>query len=405
MSEANGRDIPVKDATSGADDSIELTVVMPCLNEADTLAVCVQKALRAMREAGIRGEVIVSDNGSVDGSREIAVREGARLVDAPERGYGNALMAGIAAARGQFVLMGDADDSYDFLELPKFVEKLRMGFDMAQGCRLPRGGGRTLPGAMPFTHRWLGNPMFSLMARVMFHSPIHDIYCGMRGFRKDWYEKLGQRCMGMEFATEMIIKTALLGGRIAEIPITLHPDGRKRHAPHLRTLRDGWRTLRFFLIFCPKWLFLVPGALVFLAGLAGYAGILPFALEAQGSLGIPFLICSSLMMLMGWQAMLFSVLANAFAAGESFIPVDPFFNRLFQVLPIEKGLPIGLAVFLGGAAMLTWVTAGWWLGGMEPLGHAATIRWILPGFTLVALGFQTILSGFFISILGLRRKV
>src|SRR5262245_32245392 len=232
---------------AGEDESRpELSVVIPCLNEADTIGTCVEKAQRALREAAIVGEVVVADNGSTDGSREIAARLGARVVAVAERGYGNALMGGIAAARGRFVLMGDADDSYDFLELPKFVARLREGHDLVQGCRLPAGGGTVRPGAMPFLHRYLGNPLFSMLARWWFAAPIHDVYCGMRGFRKAWYERLGQRCTGMEFATEMIVKSSLFGASIAEVPITLHPDGRRAHAPHLRTFRDGWRTLRFF---------------------------------------------------------------------------------------------------------------------------------------------------------------
>src|SRR5262249_46527630 len=260
---------------------IEVSVVMPCLNEADTLGTCVGKARRALDQAGIAGEVIVADNGSTDGSREMAAHLGARLIDVPAKGYGNALMRGIAAARGRYVIMGDADDSYDFGEIPKFVEKLREGYDLVQGCRLPAGGGIVKTGAMPLTHRWIGNPMFSALGRHWFHSPVHDIYCGMRGFTKELYQRLEQRCSGMEFATEMIIKSSLRGERIGEVPITLHPDGRKAHAPHLKTVRDGWRTLRFFMMYSPRWLFLIPGALLILFGLAGYAMAMP-ALSFKG---------------------------------------------------------------------------------------------------------------------------
>ena len=215
--------------------SPEVSVVMPCLNEADTLDVCLEKAQRALCEHQIAGEIIVADNGSTDGSQAIAARRGARVVHVESKGYGNALMGGIAAVRGRFVIMGDADDSYDFLEIPRFVEKLREGFDVVQGCRLPSGGGKVMPGAMPLSHRWWGNPMFSSMTRRMFHAPIHDVYCGMRGFTKEFYDRLCPRCTGMEFATEMIIKASLYGERIAEVPITLYPDGRKSHAPHLKT--------------------------------------------------------------------------------------------------------------------------------------------------------------------------
>ena len=254
---------------------IELSIVMPCLNEADTLATCIEKAQRAMREANINGEILIADNGSTDRSPEIARGLGARVIHVEEKGYGNALMGGINAARGTYVIMGDADDSYDFLDIAKFVHKLREGYDLVQGCRLPSGGGTVLPGAMPFLHRWWGNPMFSLFARWWFNAPINDVYCGLRGFRKDFYQRLDQRCTGMEFATEMIIKSSLYQAKIAEVPIHLHPDGRKAHAPHLKTFRDGWRTLRFFLMYSPRWLFLHPGILLIAIGILGYCLALP----------------------------------------------------------------------------------------------------------------------------------
>src|SRR4029453_19322491 len=218
--------------------SIEVSVVIPCLNEADTVVTCIEKAQRALREHNIVGEIIVADNGSTDGSPTLAGDMGARVVHVRDKGYGHALMGGIAAARGEFLIMGDADDSYDFLEIPKFVTKLREGFDLVQGCRLPSGGGRVMPGAMPLLHRWLGNPLFSLMARHMFRAPVHDVYCGLRGFTKEFYNGLHQSCTGMEFATEMIIKSGLYGAKVAEVPITLHPDGRKAHPSHLRTFRS-----------------------------------------------------------------------------------------------------------------------------------------------------------------------
>jgi glycosyltransferase involved in cell wall biosynthesis len=240
-------------------ESVELSVVMPCLNESDTIGICVEKAIRAMREAGIDGEVVVADNGSTDNSKRIASSLGARTVDVRERGYGSALMGGIEASRGKFILMGDCDDSYDFLEIPAFVSQLRNGFDLVQGCRLPRGGGRVLPGAMPFLHRWIGNPILSWLVRRMFRIPIHDVYCGMRGFTPELYRRLDLRSPGMEFATEMIIKSGLHGASMTQVPITLHPDGRKVHGPHLRTFRDGWRTLRLFLVFSPRWTFFRQG--------------------------------------------------------------------------------------------------------------------------------------------------
>ena len=224
-------------------DELELSVVMPCLNEADTLETCITKAQEAMRAAGVPGEVVVADNGSTDDSVKIAERCGAVVVEVADRGYGSALMGGIDSARGRYVLIGDADDSYDFLEVSSFVEKLREGNELVQGCRLPAGGGTILPGAMPILHRWLGNPLLTTMMQLMFRAPVHDAYCGMRAFTRDLYARLALRCTGMEFATEMIIKATLQGANMAEVPITLHPDGRRTHGPHLRTFRDGWRTL------------------------------------------------------------------------------------------------------------------------------------------------------------------
>lgn len=225
----------------------ELSVVLPCLNEADTVRLCVEKARRALAAGGIAGEVVVADNGSTDESRAIAAQLGARVILVETKGYGAALMGGIAAAQGRFIIMGDADDSYDFLDVPKFLGKLREGFDLVAGCRLPSGGGTVMPGAMPFLHRWIGNPMFTFLVRWWFRAPVHDAYCGMRGFTRELYGRLGQKSIGMEFAIEMLIKSSQLRARIAEVPITLHPDGRKAHAPHLKTFRDGWRTLRFLL--------------------------------------------------------------------------------------------------------------------------------------------------------------
>jgi glycosyltransferase involved in cell wall biosynthesis len=231
---------------------MQLSVVIPCLNESDTIATCVENARSTIAELDSESEVIVADNGSVDGSQALALAAGARIVPVPEKGYGNALMGGIDAAKGRYVILGDADDSYDFRQIPLFLEKLRAGNELVVGCRLPSGGGQVLPGAMPWLHRWLGNPMFSLLARSWFHAPIHDVNCGMRGLSKDLYRRLEQRCTGMAFATEMVIKACLLGAKIAELPVTLKPDGRKNHPPHLRTFRDGWDTLRVFLYFNPR---------------------------------------------------------------------------------------------------------------------------------------------------------
>ena len=392
---------PESDETSG----VEVSIVMPCLNESDTLAICIGKAQRALQENSILGEIIVADNGSTDGSVAIAARMGARVVHVEAKGYGSALMGGIAAARGRFVIMGDADDSYDFLEIPRFVERLRQGYDLVQGCRLPAGGGKIMPGAMPFLHRWWGNPMFSAMVRHWFWAQtLHDVYCGLRGFTKECYNRLSQRCTGMEFATEMIIKASLFGEKIAEVPITLHPDGRKSHAPHLKTFRDGWRTLRFFLMYSPRWLFLIPGVLLVLLGLLGYG----LAMPGIHLWGVTFdahtLLFASLAILCGYQSILFSIFTKTFGIAEGLMPENRYVTRFFRVINLERGLIIAGGALLMGCALLLTAVNEWRLVGFGPLDYAKTMRLVVPGVTLTALSFQTILSSFFVSILGMRRR-
>jgi glycosyltransferase involved in cell wall biosynthesis len=386
-----------------ADGAIEVTAVMPCLNEADTLATCVKKAQRALREHGIAGEVVVADNGSTDGSQAIARELGARVIDVPERGYGNALRGGIAAARGRFVLMGDADDSYDWLEIPRFVAKWREGYELVQGCRLPSGGGRILPGAMPFLHRWVGNPMFSWMVRTWFGARIHDVYCGLRGFSREFYQGLDQRTGGMEFATEMIIRASLRGARVAEVPITLHPDGRKAHAPHLKTFRDGWRTLRFFLMYTPGRLFLWPGLAFLVLGLAGYALGLPAAHVGTARLGAHTLLVASMALIVGLQAVLFALLAKTFAVREGLLVPDrrvEAFRRLFR---LERGLVVGLLAIVIGLGLVAETAHRWYRSGFGDLDYANTMRWVVPGVTLVACGVQVMFGSFLLSILEMGR--
>ena len=383
---------------------VEVSIVMPCLNEADTLATCLKKARRALDENQIAGEIIVADNGSTDGSQKIATDLGARVVPVPVKGYGNALMGGIAAARGVFIIMGDADDSYDFLEIPRFVKKGREGFALVQGCRLPAGGGTVLPGAMPFLHRWWGNPMFTFFARWWFGAPIHDVYCGLRGFTKAHYETLDQRCTGMEFATEMIIKSSLNGAKIAEVPITLHPDGRKAHAPHLKTFRDGWRTLRFFLLFSPRWLFLAPGALLILLGVLGYGLAMPGVTLGKMTFDAHTLLFASLSILCGYQSIQFAIFSKTFAVYSGLIPESTRLNRFFRMFTLEGGLFAAAIMLLSGLGLLLTAINQWRLAGFGHLDYASTMRLVVPGATLTALGFQTFLSSFFISILGLKRR-
>jgi glycosyltransferase involved in cell wall biosynthesis len=382
----------------------EVSIIMPCLNEADTLAACIGKARRALNEQNIPGEIIVADNGSTDGSQAIATKLGARLVHVRDKGYGSALMGGILAARGKFIIMGDADDSYDFLETPKFVEKLREGYDIVQGCRLPSGGGTLKRGAMPFLHRTWGNPMFSFIARWWFRSPLHDVYCGLRGFRKDVYSLLDQRCTGMEFATEMIIKASLYKAKIAEVPITLHPDGRKDRAPHLRTFRDGWRTIRLFFMCSPRWLFLVPGIMLIFLGVAGYAIAMPGMTLGGVTFDAHTLLFASLAILCGYQSVIFAILTKTFAISEGLLPEDARMNRFFELVNLERGLISSSIIFLTGLVLLAISINHWRLTSFGQLDYAQTMRLVIPGATLTALGFQTILSSFFVSILGMRRR-
>jgi hypothetical protein len=384
--------------------AIEVSIVIPCLNEEETLAACIDKAQRALKEHHIAGEVVLADNDSTDSSRTIAEKHGARVILVNEPGYGNALMGGIAAAIGRFVIIGDADASYDFLEIPKIVEKLRAGFDLVQGCRLPAGGGSIRPGAMPFLHRWIGNPFFSFLVRKWFRAPVNDVYCGLRGFSKAMYQRLDQRCTGMEFATEMIIKASLLGEKITEVPITLHPDGRTSRAPHLKTFRDGWRTFRYFLMCSPRWLFVVPSVVFIVFGLLGYLVAMPGLSIGRGSFDAHTLLFASLSILCGYQCILFAVFAKTFAVTEGFLPPDRHLERFFELVNLERGLVVaGLALLLGSALLLAAIRQ-WWLTGFGHLDYAYTMRFVVPGSTLVALGFQTVFSSFFVSILGMRRK-
>jgi len=384
---------------SAADLAIEVSVVMPCLNESDTLAICIRKCHAALRAAGINGEVVVADNGSTDGSQDIARRMDARVVHVAERGYGQALRAGIAAARGRYIIMGDADDSYDFLELPKFVDSLRAGYDLAQGCRLPSGGGTIREGAMPFLHRWWGNPMFSAMVRNMFWAPVHDVYCGLRGFRKELFEQLDMRSAGMEFATEMVIKSSLRNARIAEVPITLHPDGRKTHAPHLRTFRDGWRTLRFFLMCSPRWLFLYPGIFLAALGTLGYAVAMPGLTIGGVRFDAHTLLFSTLAILVGEQAIIFAVCAKTIAMAEGFLPPNRRMDAFYRLATVERGLVASLATMAVGLLLLAAAVNQWRLHDFGNLDYASTMRVVVPGVMLTAVGIQTLLASFLIGIM------
>jgi len=377
----------------------EVSVVIPCLNEADTLAECIRAARRSMDEAGIDGEVLVADNGSTDGSVEIAIEEGARLVRVAARGYGAALMGGIAEARGRYVVMGDADMSYDFGETPAFVEKLREGYDLVQGCRLPSGGGTVLPGAMPFLHRHFGNPLLSALARRLFQAPVTDVYCGLRGFRRDWQLDLQQRSPGMEFATEMIVKASLGGAKVTEIPITLHPDGRRAHPPHLRTFRDGWRTLRLFLLFSPTWLFAYPGLLLLALCSAGYLVALPGMRIGGVRFDANTLLFATLAGLVGHQALVFASATAAWGVREGGLPRGGWIARFLRSGRLENWLLSGAILGLAGAGLLGAAVVHWWTEGFGDLDYPLVLRLVIPGTLLAGLGVQTIFGAFFLALI------
>ncbi|MEL6105619.1 MAG: glycosyltransferase family 2 protein [Planctomycetota bacterium] len=378
----------------------ELSVVMPCLNEADTVEICVEKAVKAMADAGIEGEVVIADNGSTDGSQDLAIAKGARIIPVAERGYGAALMHGIESSHGKFVLMGDADDSYDFLEIPKFITELRKEYDLVQGCRLPRGGGRVIPGAMPFLHRWFGNPVLSWLVRFMFRIPIHDVYCGMRGFTREHYDRLDMRSPGMEFATEMIIKSGLHGASMSQVPITLHPDGRQQHGPHLRTFRDGWRTLRLFLAFSPRWTFFRPGLVLLLVGILGYALAIPQFRLFGAALDVHTLLVASLLMLMGWQCVLLAALARIFTGREGMMPP----HEKLEIVTVERGLVFGTVVAIIGLVFIGSIGLRWWQNDFGELNYPQTMRWVVPGVTMVAIGFQTAMASLMGGVLKMQRS-
>ncbi len=384
-------------AEATPDEILQMSIVIPCLNEAETIATVVSKALQGLADAGLKGEVIVADNGSTDGSRELAEQHGARVVPVPQRGYGMALQGGIAAARGKWILMGDADDSYDFLQIPRFAEKMNDGHELVMGCRLASGGGTVLPGAMPFLHRWWGNPMFSLMARWMFRYPGHDVYCGMRAFQRALPERLALSSPGMEYAVEMVLKSAAFDVDIAEVPITLHPDGRRLARPHLRTFRDGWRTLRLFLAFSPSWLYLLPAVLLLGFGALCYALALPGLDVAGLRFDVHTLLVGSLGLILGFQALLFALAAQIAASEQRLIPKSMRVERMLKWLALERVLWVSALACTLGLAGIVALTLEWQAIGFGKLDYARSMRALIPSVTLAAIGAQAFLGGFFIS--------
>ncbi|MBM3891374.1 MAG: glycosyltransferase family 2 protein, partial [Verrucomicrobia bacterium] len=363
---------------------------------------CIEKAQRSLAALKLSGEVVVADNGSTDGSQQIAERLGARVVPVTEKGYGNALRGGIEAARGQWIIMGDADDSYDFSDLAPFVERLRAGDELVMGCRLPAGGGRIVPGAMPWKHQWFGNPGLTAIGRLFFRCPAHDFYCGLRAFTKDGYRRMGLQTTGMEFALEMVIKSTMRGLRIGEVPITLHKDGRGR-PPHLRSFRDGWQGLRFMLLFSPRWLFLVPSLVLMVLGLCGMA-VLSQANVRVGQIQFDAgtLAVASMLALTGFQLFTFACLAKAVAISKGLLSDDPLFGRFRRFFSLEKGVVLGTVLVVLGLALLVRALLFWGEAGFGPLSYADNLRRIIPAATLTTFGIQVAFSSFFMGVLDLR---
>ena len=380
-------------------ESVELTILMPCLNEAETLALCIDKAQAFLARAGIAGEVVIADNGSIDGSQAIAIAHGARVVPIAARGYGSALIGGIEAALGRYVIMGDSDDSYDFSRLEGFVERLRDGWQLVMGNRF-KGG--IAPGAMPPLHRYLGNPVLTGIGRLFFRSPSGDFHCGLRGFDRKAILRLDLQTSGMEFASEMVIKATIAGLRMTEVPTTLSPDGRSR-PPHLRSWRDGWRHLRFLLLFSPRWLFLYPGLAAVGVGVLAMLWLLPGPRRISGiTFDIHTLLYASLAVNVGYQAILFWTFAKLYGMREGIVPPDPSFRRFMGIATLERGLIAGLFLLVLGLGIGIAAVSAWDITRFGQLSPSATMRLVIPSATAIMLAFQTAYGAFFLSVLEIR---
>lgn len=392
-------DLPVHSANPAATTRCELTILMPCLNEAETLSRCIVKAFGFLARSGIEGEVVIADNGSTDGSQAIAASQGARVVAVADPGYGSALLGGIRAARGRYVIMGDSDDSYDFSRLDAFVEQLRAGKVLVMGNRF-KGG--ILPGAMPPLHRYFGNPVLTTIGRVFFRSPCGDFHCGLRGFDRDAILALDLQAPGMEFASEMVVKATIHGLTIVEVPTTLAPDGRSR-PPHLRSWRDGWRHLRFLLLFSPRWLFLYPGLGLFVLGTLMMVWLLPAPrLVAGVTLDIHTLFYASLAVVVGFHSMLFWVFAKLYGMREGLVPADPRFLRMIQAVTLEIGLIAGAVLLLFGLGLGILAVTAWGHAAFGVLSPESVMRLVIPSGTAVLLAFQIAYGAFFLSVLEIR---
>lgn len=380
---------------------IELSIVMPCLNEAETLEICIRKAHTFLENSDIKGEVVISDNGSTDGSQEIAKRNGAVLVHAPEKGYGAALQTGITNARGKYVIMGDADDSYDFLSLMNYVEKLREGYDLVMGNRF-KGGVKK--GAMPFLHKYLGNPVLSFIGRLFFKIPIRDFHCGLRGFSKDAFKRMELYTTGMEFASEMVVKAALHKMKITEVPTVLSPDGRSR-PPHLRTWRDGWRHLRFLLMFSPNWLFLFPGVVITLFSAIFVLIVILKPFEIGGiTFDIHTSIILAFILIIGVQLIFFHFFVKIYSVVSGLIPETKNFNKLFDYFNLERGLVLGALLSITGLVLMGLNFYNWGSLGFGDLDPVVFVRKVLLSVIPFTLGIQIMIFSFMFSIIGIKRK-
>jgi glycosyltransferase involved in cell wall biosynthesis len=379
----------------------EVSVVLPCLNEAETLATCVSKALAAMKSAGINGEVVIADNGSTDGSQELAMKCGARVVNVTARGYGAALRGGIAAARGHYIVMADADDSYDLGQIADFVESLRAGADLVMGNRF-RGGIRQ--GAMPPLHRYLGNPVLSFLGRFFFHVPCGDFHCGMRAFTKSAFERMELRTSGMEFASEMLVRASFYGLKIQEVPTTLSPDGRSR-APHLRTWRDGWRHLRFLLLYSPRWLFLYPGLALMAVGTLLTVWLLPGERHiGQIRFDVDTLLYAQMFILLGFYSTMFSVLTKTYGIAEQLLPPDPVFESIMKHAKLERGIILGVLLIVLGIIGTIMAMSSWHATGFGTLDANRMIRLVSPSVLCFSLGGSLLLGSFFAAVLQIKHS-
>ncbi len=379
---------------------MELSIVLPCLNEAETLEVCLKKATKFLTENKIDGEVIVADNGSTDGSHEIALRNGARLIHVPEKGYGSALLGGSNAAEGKYIIMGDSDDSYDFTNLMPYLEKLREGYDLVMGNRF-KGG--IMKDAMPFLHRYLGNPVLSFLGRLFFKIPIGDFHCGLRGYSKDAFLRMDLKTKGMEFASEMVVKASLFKMKITEVPTILRPDGRSR-PPHLRTWRDGWRHLRFLLIYSPRWLFLYPGILLMLFGVITSGLLIMGKITLAGVVfDVHTLLYTSALVLIGFQFISFFVFSKVYAITNGLLPSSPNFEKSFEYFNLERGLILGVIILLSGIALTVNAVLSWKNLNFGDLDPTIILRQTIPAIMLLTIGVQAILYSFFLSVLGLKK--